>query len=101
MEELIEALKKAKALCMETDCSECPLSVGIYQEGPDFIYYSCDIRKKPKDWDLDKERMKQDKNYKKNKEKEEKKKSKEKTTTKRKVERKSTKKKDTKKKKTK
>lgn len=101
MEELIEALKKAKALCMETDCSKCSLSVGIYQEGPDFTYYFCDIRKKPREWDLEKERIKQDKNYKKNKEKEENKKSKGKTTTKNEVKRKSTKKKDTKNKKTK
>ena len=88
MKELIEALEKAKALCMETDCSECPLSVGIYQEGLDYTYYSCDIRKKPKDWDLEKTRIKQDKNYKKNKEKEAKKK--EEKTTKKKTKRKTT-----------
>ena len=44
MEEFIEVLGKAKELCGRIDCSECPLSVGIYQEGLGFTYYSCDIR---------------------------------------------------------
>ena len=66
MEEFIELLKTVKEKCGEIDCSECPLSVGIYQEGLDYTYYSCDIRKKPRDWDLEKKRIKQDKKYKKN-----------------------------------
>lgn len=74
MEEFIEVLNKAKEMCNEIDCSECPLSVGIYQEGLGYTYYSCDIRKKPRDWDLEKKRMKQDKNYRKRMEKEAKKK---------------------------
>ena len=78
MEEFIEVLGKAKELCGRIDCSECPLSVGIYQEGLGFTYYSCDIRKKPRDWDLKKKRIKQDKNYRKNLEKQAKKEAKEK-----------------------
>lgn len=78
MEEFIEVLEKAKELCERIDCSECPLSVGIYQEGPGFTYYSCDIRKKPRDWDLKKKRIKQDKNYRKNLEKQAKKEAEEK-----------------------
>lgn len=77
-EEFFEALMKVKNFCKDIDCSECPLSVGIYQEGPAFTYYSCDIRKKPRDWDLEKERMKQDKNYKKDLAKKEKEKEEEK-----------------------
>ncbi len=74
MEEFVEIMERIKEVCNRTDCSECPFSVGIYQEGPGFTYYFCDIRKKPREWDLTKERIKQDKNYKKNLEKEEKKK---------------------------
>lgn len=77
MEKFIETLSEIKRMCSEIDCSECPLSVGIYQEGLDYTYYSCDIRKKPRDWDLEKKRIKQDKNYKKRIEKEAKKKEKE------------------------
>ena len=66
MEEFKEALKSVKEMCEKIDCSECPFSVGIYQEGLGYTYYSCDIRKKPRDWDLEKKRIKQDKNYKKN-----------------------------------
>ena len=56
--ELAEEFKKA---CEEQDCEECPFSVGIYMEGLDYVYYSCDIRKKPREWDIAKERMKQSK----------------------------------------
>lgn len=56
--ELAEEFKKA---CEEQDCEECPFSVGIYMEGLDYVYYSCDIRKKPREWDIEKERMKQSK----------------------------------------
>lgn len=73
MNEFIEILEKAKNACAEIDCADCPLSVGIYQEGLNYVYYSCDIRKKPRDWDLKKKRMKQDKNYRKNLEKQAKK----------------------------
>lgn len=64
-----ELLEKIKEQCENTDCSECWLSVGIYQEGLDYTYYSCDIRKKPEDWDLEKERVKQTKKSKKEQEK--------------------------------
>ena len=56
--ELAEEFKKA---CEEQDCETCPFSVGIYMEGPDYVYYSCDIRKKPRDYDIAKVRMKQTK----------------------------------------
>ena len=78
MEDFIEIMERIKEKCNSTNCEACPFSVGIYQEGPGFTYYFCDIRKKPRDWDLVKKRVKQDKNYKKNLEKEEKKKLKEK-----------------------
>jgi len=68
-----ELLEQIKEQCKNTDCSECFLSVGIYQEGLDYTYYSCDIRKKPEDWDLEKERIKQTKKSKKEQEKEERK----------------------------
>lgn len=68
-----ELLEEIKEQCKNTDCSECWLSVGIYQEGLDYTYYSCDIRKKPEDWDLEKERIKQTKKSKKEQEKAEKK----------------------------
>ena len=78
MEEFIEVLERIKEVCNKTDCSECPFSIGIYQEGPAFTYYFCDIRKKPRDWDLKTKRVKQDKNYRKNLEKKEKEKNKKK-----------------------
>jgi len=56
--ELAEEFKK---VCEEQDCEECPFSVGIYMEGLDYVYYSCDIRKKPREWDIAKVRMKQSK----------------------------------------
>lgn len=73
--ELAEEFKKA---CEEQDCETCPFSVGIYMEGPDYVYYSCDIRKKPRDWDIAKERVKQTKFSKKDAEKASKKAEKEK-----------------------
>lgn len=56
--EIAEEIKKA---CAEQDCETCPFSVGIYMEGLDYVYYSCDLRKKPREWDIEKERMKQSK----------------------------------------
>lgn len=56
--ELAEEFKKA---CEETECEECPFSVGIYMEGLDYTYYSCDIRKKPREYDIEKVRVKQSK----------------------------------------
>ena len=56
--ELAAEFKKA---CEEQDCETCPFSVGVYMEGLDYVYYSCDIRKKPRDYDIAKERMKQTK----------------------------------------
>ena len=56
--EFAEEFKKA---CEEQDCETCPFSVGIYMEGLDYVYYSCDIRKKPREWDITKERVKQTK----------------------------------------
>ncbi len=69
-EEFINILKKVKEFCEKSDCSNCPLSVGIYQESLKYTYYFCDIRKKPKEWDLENTRIKQDKDYKKKLEKE-------------------------------
>jgi len=71
--ELAEEFKKA---CEETNCEECPFSVGIYMEGLNYVYYSCDIRKKPREYDITKVRMKQDKHKKDVSEKVEKKKKK-------------------------
>ena len=56
--ELAAEFKKA---CEEQDCETCPFSVGIYMEGPDYTYWSCDIRKKPEDWDIEKVRIRQSK----------------------------------------
>ncbi len=58
MEDFIKLLKEAKAICEKTECEKCPLSVGIYQRGLDYTYYMCDIRRKPRDWDLEKDRKK-------------------------------------------
>lgn len=69
MEEFMELLKATKEKCSEMDCSKCSLSEGIYQEALDQTYYFCGIRKKPRDWDLEKKRIKQDKKYKKDLEK--------------------------------
>ena len=54
-----------KKICEETECEKCPFSVGIYMEGLDYVYYSCDLRKKPRDYNIEKERMKQTKTSKK------------------------------------
>ena len=62
-----------KKICEETECEKCPFSVGIYMEGLDYVYYSCDLRKKPRDYNIEKERMKQTKTSKKDEEKAEKK----------------------------
>lgn len=78
--ELAEEFKKA---CEEQDCETCPFSVGIYMEGPDYVYYSCDIRKKPRDYDIAKERMKQTKASKKAAEKAEREREKNKKAAKR------------------
>lgn len=72
--EFLELLKSVKSKCEEFDCAKCPLSVGIYQEGLDYTYYFCDIRKRPREWDLEKKRLKQDKNKKPLKEEKEKRK---------------------------
>lgn len=90
-----ELLERIKEQCENTDCADCFLSVGVYMEGLDYTYYSCDIRKKPKDWDLEKTRMKQTKKSKKEKEKAERKAAKE---VKEKVKNKETKKRGRKKK---
>lgn len=62
--EFIDLLHSVKTKCEEIDCAKCPFSVGIYQEGLDYTYYFCDIRKRPREWDLEKKRLKQDKNKK-------------------------------------
>ena len=56
--ELAAELKKA---CMNTKCEECPFSTGIYMEGPDYVYYFCELKKKPKEYDIEKIRVKQTK----------------------------------------
>lgn len=56
--ELANALKEA---CSETDCSECWFATGIYMEGPDMVHYFCELKKKPREYDIDKVRIKQTK----------------------------------------
>ena len=74
--ELVEEFKKA---CAETECEKCEFSVGIYMEGLDYTYYSCDLRKKPRDYDVEKVRIKQTKQNRSGKPEKEKKKRKKKT----------------------
>lgn len=56
-----ELARELKEACKNTECKDCDFSTGIYMEGPDYVYYFCELKLKPRDYDIDKVRVKQTK----------------------------------------
>ena len=56
-----ELARELKEACKNTECKDCDFATGIYMEGPDYVYYFCELKKKPREYDIDKIRVKQTK----------------------------------------
>ena len=56
-----ELAAELKQECINTKCEDCPFATGIYMEGPDYVYYFCELKLKPRDYDIEKVRIKQTK----------------------------------------